>query len=170
LRGRIDIYNIPGKGCSFYLRVPLTLAITDGIVVRVGTQRYILPAVGVRTTIQPKKTELTQTQSHGEYVMFMGKLVPILRLYRLLEVPKAVEDPTHALLVIVDEGSALRALLVDEILGKQQVVAKSLGDGIKRVRGVFGGAILGDGRVGLILDPPGLAALADEVLGGEHFN
>ena len=91
--------------------------------------------------------------------MLRGSLVPIIRLHRLFCVRGAVEDPTAALLVVVDDGGRRTALMVDELLGQQQVVAKSLGERL-RTPGISGGAILGDGRVGLILDPPGLVALA----------
>jgi two-component system chemotaxis sensor kinase CheA len=156
LRGRIDVASDEGRNCAFTLRLPLTLAITDGIVVGVGSQRYILPAVGIRATLQPKAKDIVVG---GECLLFMEKLVPILRLHKLFNVAGAQEDPTRALLVLVEEGTQRYALLVDEIAGKQQVVAKSLGAGVKKVQGIFGGAILGDGRVGLILDPPGIAAL-----------
>jgi len=86
--------------------------------------------------------------------------MPIFRLHRLFNIKEAVEDPTRGLLIIIGDGNQRCALLVDELVGQQQVVAKSLGDGIGKVQGISGGAILGDGRVGLILDPQGIAALA----------
>ena len=90
--------------------------------------------------------------------------MPIFRLHRLFDIKEAVEDPTSGLLIIIGEGSQRCALLVDELVGQQQVVAKSLGDGIGNVQGISGGAILGDGRVGLILDTQGIAALARQTL------
>ncbi len=87
-------------------------------------------------------------------------MIPIFRLHRLFDIKEAVEDPTDGLLIIIGDGNQRCALLVDELVGQQQVVAKSLGDGIGKVQGISGGAILGDGRVGLILDPQGIAALA----------
>jgi len=86
--------------------------------------------------------------------------LPVIRLHRLFRTPGAIEELTQALLVIIDDGDRRSALMVDELLGQQQVVAKSLGEGIGKVEGVSGGAILGDGRVGLILDPAGLGTLA----------
>jgi two-component system chemotaxis sensor kinase CheA len=93
--------------------------------------------------------------------MLRGEIMPVVRLHRLFGVPGAVEDPTRALLMIVGDGNARRsALLVDELLGQHQVVAKPLGDGVGRVPGITGGAILGDGRVGLIVDVGEILALA----------
>jgi two-component system chemotaxis sensor kinase CheA len=95
-------------------------------------------------------------------VMLRGKLIPIIRMHQLFVLSGAVEDPYQALLVIIDDGTRHSAVMVDELLGQQQVVAKSLGEGVGKVGGVSGGAILGDGRVGLIIDPGGLALMARE--------
>jgi two-component system chemotaxis sensor kinase CheA len=93
-------------------------------------------------------------------VVFNGKVLPIFRLHRLFDIKEAVEDPTRGLLIIIGEANQRCALLVDELVGEQQVVAKPLGDGIGKVQGIASGAILGDGRVGLILDAQGIAILA----------
>ncbi len=97
-------------------------------------------------------------------MVFKGKVLPIFRLHRLFNIKEAVEDPTRGLLIIIGEGNQRCALLVDELVGQQQVVAKSLGHGIGKIQGISGGAILGDGRVGLILDSQGIALLARQVL------
>ncbi len=159
LRGRIDIASTPGKGTRFSLRLPLTLAITDGMLVKVGDERYIIPLASIALSFRPEPRSLSTVAGRGELVMLRGDLLPVLRLHRLFHVPGAVENPTQGLLVVVGEGELRCALLVDELLGQQQVVAKSLG-GIGKIQGVAGGAILGDGRVGLILDPAEVVALA----------
>ncbi len=92
-------------------------------------------------------------------MLLRGEPIPVVRLHQLLGRAGAATDPTQALLVVVDAGHRPLALLVDELLGQQQVVAKTLGARVKRVPGISGGAILGDGSVGLILDPDGLAKL-----------
>ena len=160
LRGRVDVSSEFGKGCTFSVRLPLTMAITDGMLVKVGNQRYILPTVNIDMSFRPDPDALSTVAGRAETVNFKGKLMPIFRLHRLFDIEKAVEDPTCGLLIIIGDGNQRCALLVDELVGQQQVVAKSLGDGIGNVQGVSGGAILGDGRVGLILDPQGIAALA----------
>ncbi len=160
LRGRIEVSSEVGQGCTFSVRLPLTLAVTDGILVRVGDERYIVPTLNIVTTFRPEDSALSTVTGRAELVMFRGEPVALVRLGRLFEVPGAIEDPTEGLVVVLDEGDQRFALLVDELLGQQQVVAKSLGAGLGVVPGVSGGAILGDGRVGLIIDPPGIHALA----------
>jgi len=160
LRGRVDVSSELGKGCTFSVRLPLTMAITDGMLVKVGNQRYILPTVSIDMSFRPNPEALSTIAGRGEVVVFNGKVIPIFRLHRLFNIKEAVEDPTRGLLVIIGEGNQRCALLVDELVGQQQVVAKPLGDGIGKVQGIASGAILGDGRVGLILDPQGIAVLA----------
>ncbi len=161
VKGRIEISSRSGLGTTFTIRLPLTLAIADGMLVRVGAERYIIPTVNIHVSFRPEASALSTFVGRGEVVRLRDELIPVFRLHQLFGVEGAVMDPTEALLVVVDDGEGRCALLVDELLSKQQVVAKSLG-GIA-VRGIAGAAILGDGRVGLILDPSALAALAREV-------
>jgi two-component system chemotaxis sensor kinase CheA len=160
LRGRIDVSSESGKGCTFSICLPLTMAITDGMLVRVGNHRYILPTVNIDMSFRPDAEALSTVVGRGEVVIFKGKVLPVFRLHRLFNIKGAVEDPTRGLLIIIGEGNQRCALLVDELVGQQQVVAKPLGDGIGKIQGIASGAILGDGRVGLILDPKGIAVLA----------
>jgi two-component system chemotaxis sensor kinase CheA len=160
LRGRVDVSSEFGKGCTFSVRLPLTMAVTDGMLVKVGKERYILPTINIDMSFRPDAQALSTVVGRGETVIFKGKVMPIFRLYRLFNIKEAVEDPTRGLLIIIGDGNQRCALLVDELVGQKQVVAKSLGNGIGNVQGISGGAILGDGRVGLILDPQGIAALA----------
>ena len=148
----MEIDSRSGAGCTFSLRVPLTLAVTDGMLVRIGSERYIIPTHNILLSFRPQRDALSTIARHGEVVVLRDALMPVIRLHRLFAVEGAVEDPAAALLVVVGIGERQCALLVDELLGQQQVVAKSLGQGIGLVKGVSGGAILGDGRVGLILD------------------
>jgi two-component system, chemotaxis family, sensor kinase CheA len=166
LRGRIEIASETGKGATFTVRLPLTLAITDGMLVKVGSERYIIPIVNIHLSFRPDASALSSVAGRGELVMLRGELMPIFRLYRLFGIAGAVEDPVHALLVVVGDGARRCALLVDELLGQQQVVAKTLGEGVGRIQGVSGGAILGDGRVGLILDPTEIVAMARQAPSG----
>jgi two-component system chemotaxis sensor kinase CheA len=95
--------------------------------------------------------------------MVQGQLMPIIRLYRLFGVVPSTDDPTESLLVIVEDDGQKCCLLVDELLGQQQVVIKSLGEGLGKVTGISGGAIMGDGRVSLIIDVAGIIELAQEI-------
>jgi len=160
LHGKVDISSTPGKGTTFTIRLPLTLAIIDGQVVEIGDGRYIIPINSLVRSFKPTAEQLSSVHARGEMVMVQGGLLPLVRLYKLFGAVPTTEDPTQSLLVIVEEDGKRCCLLVDELLGQQQVVIKSLGDGLGRVKGVSGGAIMGDGRVSLILDIAGLIKLA----------
>ena len=160
IRGRIDITSVPGKGTTFAIRLPLTLAVTDGMLVRVGAERFIVPLTHIHMSFRPEPSMLSTVVGNGEVVLLRGELMPIIRLHHLFDVPDAVRSPLDGLLMIVGDGTRRSALLVDELLGQQQVVAKTLGQALGKVPGVSGGAILGDGRVGLILDVNETVALA----------
>jgi two-component system chemotaxis sensor kinase CheA len=160
LKGRIEITSERGKGTVFSIHLPLTLAITDGMLVRVGSERYIIPTVSISMNFRPEASQVSTVSGRGEVILLRGELLPLFRLHQLFRLPNAVEDPTRALVVVLRDAAGSCGLLVDELLGQQQVVAKSLGEGIGKVPAVSGGAILGDGRVGLILDPASLVTLA----------
>ncbi len=160
IQGRIEIASEAGRGTKFTFRLPLTLAITDGMAVRVGDERYIIPIMHIQICFRPSPGDISTIQGRGEMVNLRDMLMPMIRLHRFFDVKGAKPDPTEALLVVLFAGDRRCALLVDELLGQQQVVAKPLGAGMKGRRGIAGGAILGDGRVGLILDVPDLMILA----------
>ncbi|HOV76550.1 MAG TPA: chemotaxis protein CheA [Sedimentisphaerales bacterium] len=162
LRGRVDISSIKGQGTTFTIRLPLTLAVIDGQVVRIGQARYIIPINAIVRSLRPTREQISTVQGRGEMVLERGELIPLVRLYRLLGVVPSTEEPTEALIVVVEEDGRKCCLMVDDLLAQQQVVIKSLGEALGRVRGVSGGAIMGDGRVTLILDIPGLVELAQE--------
>ncbi|MHC4487833.1 MAG: chemotaxis protein CheA [Planctomycetota bacterium] len=162
LRGKIYTNSTTGKGTTFTVRMPLTLAIIDGQIVKVGDERYIIPIHSVLRSFKPTLKQLSSVQNRGEIVMVRGQLIPVVRLYKLFDVVPKGEDVTESLLVIVEEGSERCCLLVDELLDQQQVVIKNLGKDLGRVKGISGGAIMGDGKVSLILDIPGLIELAQK--------
>jgi two-component system chemotaxis sensor kinase CheA len=168
LRGRIEIQSELGRGTTFVIKLPLTLAVTDGMLIRVGKQRFILPTASIQMSFRPDAAAVKTVLGRGELVVLRSDLIPIVRLHQVFSIPGAIESPTEALFVIIADGERQSAVLVDEILGQQQVVAKSLGEGTGKVAGVAGGAILGDGRVGLILDPSGLIGLARGGSNWEH--
>ncbi len=156
LRGRVDVISKPGEGTTFLLKLPLTLAIIDGLVIGVGDQRYIVPIFAVREMLQPAEEAISTIHGRQEMAMVRGTLLPVIRLHQRFHVKPRHEKPWESLLIVVESGPKLFCLMVDELIGKQEVVIKSLGEGMRNIAGVAGGAILGDGRVGLILDPEGL--------------
>ncbi|HEY0777157.1 MAG TPA: chemotaxis protein CheA [Gemmatirosa sp.] len=162
VRGRVEIASRLGAGTTFTVRLPLTLAMTDGMLVRVGSERYVVPTTSIYMSFRPAAGTVRTIAGGGEVAVLRGDVLPIVRLHRIFGIDGAEHDPARALLVIVGDGRERRsALLVDELLSQQQVVAKPLGDGVGRVQGVAGGAILGDGRVGLIVDVAEVLALAE---------
>jgi len=156
LRGRVDASSVRGQGTSFLMKLPLTLAIIDGLVVGVGQQRYIVPIFAVREMLKPAEDAISTVQGTNEMAMVRGALVPIIRLHERFNVKARFEKPWESLLIVSESGGRQFCLMVDELIGKQEVVIKSLGETMQNIAGVAGGAILGDGRVGLILDLEGL--------------
>lgn len=160
LQGKIDISSAVGKGTTITVRMPLTLAIIDGQIVTVGESRYVIPINSIVRSLKPTPKQLSSVQSRGEMVMVHGQLLPLVRLYKLFDITPTTEEPAESLVVVVEEDNNRYCLLVDELLGQQQVVIKSLGSSLGVLKGVSGGAIMGDGRISLILDIPGLIELA----------
>jgi two-component system, chemotaxis family, sensor kinase CheA len=156
LRGRIDIHSEEGKGTTFHLRLPLTLAIIEGLVVMVGAGRYVVPIFSVREMFRPTPDLLSTVQGRHEMAMVRGSLLPIVRLHRRFNIPSKTMDPSEGLLVVIESNGRQFCLMVDDLAGKQEVVIKSLGETFKDIVGLAGYAILGDGRVGLILDMDGI--------------
>ena len=152
LRGRIEVRSAMGKGSTFLLKLPLTLAIIDGLVVGVGEERYIVPVFTVREMLRPGPGTMWTVEERAEMALIRGELMPVLRLYRHFGVRPRSEEAMQSVLVVAEVESHRFGILVDELIGKQEVVIKSLGELFHDVPGIAGGAILGDGRVGLILD------------------
>ena len=159
MRGKIEISSIEGEVTTFTLYVPLTLAIIEGLLVGIGEERYVIPTLSVRESFRPLPGMVTQVQGRGEVVSVRGRLTPILRLGRHLNTPHTALDPTQGIIVVVEAGQDSRCLLVDQLIGKQEVVIKSLGEMFRHQTEFAGAAILGDGRVGLILDINALVKL-----------
>ncbi len=160
LRGRIELDSVPGKGTTLSVRLPITLAIIDGMVARVGEERYVIPTLAIERSVRPTVDQVATVQGSGEMLVTDDGLVPIVRLHRLFGTEGAETDPTNAVIVITSDSGTRAGIMVCELLGQQQTVIKPLGEGLPPQRGITGGAIMPDGRVGLILDAPGLVRLA----------
>ena len=155
MRGRIEIQTRKCRGTTFLLRLPLTLAIIDGMVVRVGRQRFVIPTLSIEESFQPSARKVHWNADGGPVVDVRGTLIPVRHLARLVE--EESDSETEGVMVLMSTGSIRFCLRLDEILGQQQVVIKNLGATMPKIPGVAGGAIMGDGRVALILDVEGLA-------------
>ncbi len=156
LRGKVSVKSSRGQGTTLTIALPLTLAIIDGMVVQVGNERFILPTVSVLESLRPTKEDYSTVKGRGEMIMIRGNLLPLIRLDEIVNVQAEHKDPWEGLVVVVEHHGSRRCLMVDHLIGRQEVVIKSLGEHLKMVKVVAGGAIMGDGRVGLILDIDGI--------------
>jgi two-component system chemotaxis sensor kinase CheA len=156
LGGHVQIFSTPGKGSMVRIRLPLTLAILDGQLARVGNEVYVVPIVSIVETIQVRKELVSTIAGRGEVFRLRDEYLPIVRLYDLFGIQPDHTDLLDGLLMIVEADGNRVGLFVDELMSQQQVVIKSLDTNFRPVTGLAGATMLGDGRVSLILDIPGV--------------
>lgn len=159
LGGSVDVSSGVGVGSSFIIRLPLTLAIMDGQIIQVGDQRYIIPLISVIETVEIMPGTVKKVAGKGEVYSLRDEYVPVLRLYQLFNLTPISNNLENALLVVVEFEDQRVGLLVDALQAQQQVVIRSLEKNYRKVTGIAGATILGDGDVALILDISGLLTL-----------
>ena len=156
LGGHVQIFSKPGLGSTIRIRLPLTLAILEGQVLRVGREIYVASLVSIIETIQPTREQLSSVTGKSELFKHRDSYLPVIRLHELFDIEPDSREIADGLLVVVESDGRRVAILVDELLAQQQVVIKSLETNFKQVPGLAGATIHGDGTVALILDIPGL--------------
>jgi len=159
LRGKVEIYSEVGKGTTFLIRLPLTLAIIDGMVVSVGKEIYIIPTLSVRESLQPERDAYQKIQGKGETVLLRNAALPLFRLQEHFQIEAPPKPPWESVVVVLEHGERRCGLVVDRLVGKQEVVIKSLGEKFKQLKEIAGCSILGNGQVALILDVAYLTSL-----------
>jgi two-component system chemotaxis sensor kinase CheA len=162
LGGTIEVRSTLGKGSRFIITLPLTLAIVDGQSVAVGTETYIVPLITIIESLQLKAGMVNRVAGQGEVFWFRDAYVPVVRLHEVFGVEPRTKQLHEGLIMVVEGEGRRMGLFVDDLLGQQQVVIKSLETNFRRVDGVSGATILGDGAVALILDVPGLIRVATQ--------
>jgi len=150
--GTVDIRSVPGAGTTIAISLPLTLAILDGMSVRVGEEVYILPLGYVIESLQPAAADVKDIAGQGQVVKIREEYLPLIPLYQIFAIEPNFTDPAQGIVVILEADGKKAALLVDALVGQQQVVVKNLESNFRKVAGISGATILGDGGVSLILD------------------
>ncbi|MCT0228004.1 chemotaxis protein CheA [Synechococcus sp. CS-1331] len=156
LRGRIDVQSVVGKSTTFSIYLPLTLAIIDGMLVGAGNQRFIIPTLSIQESFKPTAGMLSTLKGRGQLVNLRGRLIPMISLCEKLKIDNGPVDPSEGIILIINSGGQAKGLLVDHLISKQEVVIKPMGDTLQSQPVYSGAAIMGDGRVALILDPDAL--------------
>ena len=164
LGGTIEVKSTLGKGSRFIITLPLTLAIVDGQSVSVGTETYIVPLITIIESLQLKPGMVNRVAGQGEVFWFRDGYVPVVRLHEVFGLQPRTTELHEGLIMVVEGEGRKVGVFVDDLLGQQQVVIKSLETNFRRVEGVSGATILGDGAVALILDVPGLIRVATQRL------
>jgi two-component system chemotaxis sensor kinase CheA len=158
--GRVEIESMLGVGTRMTVRLPLTLAILDGMSVAVGNQTYILPLSYVIESLQPQPGEVKTLSNLARVIQVRGEYLPVVILHEIFKLKSAWADFTQGIMVVIETDGARAALFVDALVGQHQVVIKSLEANYRRVAGVSGATIMGDGHVALILDVSAIAGMA----------
>jgi len=161
LRGKLEVHSARGHGTTMLIKLPLTLAIIDGIIVRTGNRNFVIHTASVIEALRPDRSACSRVVNRGEAINIRGTLYPLIRLHELFGFNPLNYNPWDAIVLVLESDGARKCLLVDEIVGKQEVVIKSFDGQLKHIKGITGGAVMADGRIGLILDVAGLFEISE---------
>jgi len=161
MKGKANIRSIPGKGTTIILSIPLTLAIIDGMIVRVGSSSYTIPLLSIRESFRPNPDQITITMEEQEIVRIREDMIPVIRLHELYNITPEQTELCKGILINVSSGIKSVCLFADEIIGHHQTVIKGMPGYVASARGISGCTILGDGEVSLILDVGKLIDIAE---------
>ena len=153
--GSVAVDSIVDKGTTITLKIPLTLAIIDGMNIRVGNSRYTIPTISIKESFRPKESDIIRDPDGNEMIMVRGQCYPILRLHEFFKVKSGLKNFSEGIMIMIEEDEKTLCVFADELLGQQQVVVKALPDYIQRfknIKGLAGCTLLGDGSISLILD------------------
>lgn len=156
VNGTIDVNSKQGEGTTMTIKIPLTLAIIDGMIMQVGESTFTVPTISIKESFRPKEDELIQDPDGNEMIMVRGKSLPIIRLEEMFEVSTDIKKISEGILVVIESDSESVCMLVDKLIGEQQVVVKPLPNYMKRVKTLTGCTLLSDGSISLIIDIRGL--------------
>jgi two-component system chemotaxis sensor kinase CheA len=171
LGGRVEIDSTLGIGTRMSIRLPLTLAILDGLSVAVGGQTFIVPINSIVESLQPKTEDVKSVGSQGMVIQVRGEYVPVVMLHELLNISTETVVIERGIMVILESDGIKKALFVDRLLGQHQVVIKSLETNYRQVDGISGATIMGDGKVALIIDVGAVVrTVTEEKLGAAILN
>ncbi|MFZ2162632.1 MAG: chemotaxis protein CheW [Sideroxyarcus sp.] len=162
IAGRVEVTSRQGQGCTVTIRLPLTLAILDGLSIAVGDQIYIVPLSFICESLQPGAADIKNVSGQGQVVHVRGEYLPMIALHEVFNVQPKVTKPEEGILVLLEAEGKKVALFVDELVGQHQVVIKSLETNYRKVAGMSGATIMGDGRVAMIMDVAALVKLAQQ--------
>jgi two-component system chemotaxis sensor kinase CheA len=162
ISGRVEVTSRQGQGCTVTIRLPLTLAILDGLSIAVGDQIYIVPLSFISESLQPGATDIKNINGQGQVVHVRGEYVPVIALHQVFNIKPKVTKPEEGILVLLEAEGKKVALFVDALVGQHQVVIKSLETNYRKVAGMSGATIMGDGRVAMIMDVAALVKLAQK--------
>jgi two-component system chemotaxis sensor kinase CheA len=168
--GTVDIRSLPGSGTTIAISLPLTLAILDGMSVKVGEEVYILPLGYVIESLQPAAVDVKEIAGEGKVVKVREEYLQLIPLYQIFAIEPRFTDPSQGIVVILESEGKKAALLVDSLVGQQQVVVKNLESNFRKVAGISGATILGDGGVSLILDVAALLRSSRQLNADPIFN